>query len=160
MATKDELIHGLEFLIQESRRIAASLNNEDWAKVVDPDGWTGTQVLAHVAGVGTIIPPFVNAIANAPAGTDAMGGTGNIDAMNAGLVGARAGKTPQELAEEIATAYNSVIEFVRGVPDDFLEKRGTAGGHKDVRLGDLMMRMVVLHGLAHVYSVYSSVFFA
>ncbi len=46
-----------------------------------------------------------------------MGGA-NIDAMNAGLVGARAGKTPQELAEEVATAYTSVIEFVGGVPDD------------------------------------------
>ena len=27
-------------------------------------------------------------------------------------------------------------------------------------LGDLMMRMVILHGLAHIYSVYSSVFYA
>jgi hypothetical protein len=159
VATKQELISGLEFLIGESRRIAAGLSDDDWAKAVDQDGWTGAQVLAHVAGIGTVIPQFINAIANAPAGTDAMGGTGNIDAMNAGLVGARAGKTPRELAEEVATAYTSVIEFVRGVPDDFLEKHGTAAGHKDVPLGDLMMRMVILHGLAHIYSVYSSVFF-
>ena len=160
MATKDELITGLETLIRESRRIASVLNDDDWTRAVDQDGWTGSQVLAHVAGVGTIIPMFVNALANAPAGTDAMGGTANIDTMNAGLVGTRAGKSPADLAEEVATAYGAVIDYVRGVPDDFLLKLGTAAGHKDVPLGDLMMRMVILHGLAHIYSVYSSVFYA
>ncbi len=160
MATKDELITGLETLIRESRRIAAVLSDDDWTRAVDQDGWTGSQVLAHVAGVGTVIPMFINALANAPAGTDAMGGTANVDTMNAGLVGARAGRTPTELAEEVATAYAAVIDYVRGVPDDFLLKLGTAAGHKNVPLGDLMMRMVILHGLAHIYSVYSSVFYA
>jgi len=160
MATKDELITGLETLIRESRRIAAVLSDDDWARAVDQDGWTGSQVLAHVAGVGTVIPMFVNALANAPAGTDAMGGTANVDTMNAGFVGARAGKSPADLAEEVASAYGAVIDYVRGVPDDFLLKLGTAAGHKNVPLGDLMMRMVILHGLAHIYSVYSSVFYA
>ncbi len=79
--------------------------------------------------------------------------------MNAGIVAARAGKSPAELADEVATAYAAIIEFVRSSPDELLVQRGTAGGHKDVPLGDLMMRMVILHGLAHIYSVYSSVFF-
>ena len=160
MATRDELINGIETLIAESRRIASVLTDDDWARAVDQDGWNGAQVLAHIAGVGTVIPMFVNALGNAPAGTDAMGGTSNIDTMNAGFVNARAGRTPADLAEEIASAYSAVIDYVRGVPDDFLLKRGTAGGHRDVPLGDLMMRMVILHGLAHIYSVYSSVFYS
>jgi hypothetical protein len=160
MATRDELISGVEMLIAESRRIASVLTDDDWARAVDPDGWNGAQVLAHIAGVGTVIPMFVNALASAPAGTDAMGGTGNVDTMNAGFVNARTGRSPAELAEEIAAAYGGVIEYLRGVSDDLLLKRGTAGGHRDVPLGDLMMRMVILHGLAHIYSVYGSVFYA
>lgn len=160
MATRDELISGIEMLIAESRRVAAGLTDADWARAVDQDGWSGAQVLAHVAGVGTVIPMFVKAIANAPAGTDAMGGTSNIDTLNAGIVAARAGRAPAELAEEVASAYATVIDYVRSAPDDLLLQHGTAGGHRDVPLGDLMMRMVVLHGLAHIYSVYSSVFYS
>ena len=80
--------------------------------------------------------------------------------MNAGLVGARAGKTPAELADEVAQAYGSVMEWVRSAADDVLEKHVTAGGYKDVPLSDVLVRMTILHGLAHLYSVYSAVFFA
>ncbi len=160
MATRDELVSGVEMLIAESRRMVGVLTDADWARAVDQDGWNGAQVLAHLAGVGTVIPMFVNALANAPTGTDAMGGTANIDTMNAGIVAARAGRTPAELADEIASAYGAVIDYLRGVPDELLLKRGTAGGHRDVPLGDLMMRMVILHGLSHIYSVYSAVFYS
>lgn len=158
MATKDELVGGLEFLIQESRRIAESLTPEEWAKAADDDGWKNTQVLAHVAGVGTIIVPFLTALGNAPAGTD-LGTNLNIDEMNAGLVAARAGKTPIELAEEVASAYTGVIEWVRNASDDSLQKRVTVRGHRDIPVSDMLIRMTILHGLGHVYSAYSAVFF-
>ncbi len=159
MATRAELITGLEYLIQEARRIAASLRPEEWQVAVDQDGWRATEVLAHVAGVGTIIVPFVTAMMSAPARTDAVAGT-NIDQLNAGLVAARAGKTPAELAEEVAMAYAGVAEWVREAPDDLLQKHVTAGGHRDIPLSDMLIRMTILHGLGHIYSAYSAVFFA
>ena len=58
MATKAELIAGYEVLIQEARRIAASLSPDQWALSVDLDGWKGVEVLAHVAGVGTLVVPM------------------------------------------------------------------------------------------------------
>ena len=157
MATKSELTAGLEFLIQESKRLAGSLSEADWAKAEDMDGWKNTQVLAHVAGVGTIVVPFLTAMGNAPAGADTTGGT-DINALNATLVGQREGKSPAELAEEVEKGYRGVIEFVRTAPPDLLERHATAGGHKDLPISDLMMRMVVLHGLGHVYSAYAAVF--
>jgi hypothetical protein len=156
MATKQELIDGYEFLIREARRIAASLSADDWTKAVDQDGWKNTQVLAHVAGIGTIVVPFVTGMSSAPAGTDA-GAAMNIDELNAGIVAARAGKTPAELAEEVATAYGAVIEWVRGAPDDVLEKRATFSGYRDVLISDLLVRMTILHGLGHIYAAYSAV---
>ena len=86
MTTKQELIGGIEFLIQEGRRIGASLDDAGWAKVQDSDGWKNKEVLAHVAAIGTIVAPFVQNFGAASQGTDT--GTGvDINAMNAGLAG-------------------------------------------------------------------------
>jgi hypothetical protein len=120
------------------------------------EGWSPKDVLAHLVSLnGPAILDRVRIVAEHDEPP-----IPNIDTMNAGFVGARAGKSPAELAEEVASAYGAVIDYVRGVPDDFLLKLGTAAGHKNVPLGDLMMRMVILHGLAHIYSVYSSVFYS
>jgi hypothetical protein len=81
----------------------------------------------------------------------------NIDEINAGIVAARVGKTPAELAEEVATAYGGVIEWVRVVGDDLLEKRATMSGYKDVPVSDLLLRMTIMHGLGHIYAAYSAV---
>ena len=79
--------------------------------------------------------------------------------MGAFLMGLKVrGETAQELADELATNYRAVIEFVRSAPDELLNKKMTARGYRDVPASDIMNRMVVLHGLAHIYSVYASVF--
>ncbi|HLB23949.1 MAG TPA: maleylpyruvate isomerase N-terminal domain-containing protein [Dehalococcoidia bacterium] len=159
MASKEELIKGLELLIQEGERLANSLTAAELEKVVDVDGWKGKEMFAHVAGIGAMVAPMVTGIANAAPGSDAIGGV-DIDQLNAGIVSQRAGKSAQDLADELATNYRAVIEFVRNAPDDLLNKKATARGYKDVAVSDLVNRMVVLHGLAHIYSVYSSVFWA
>lgn len=156
MATKAEMIKGLELLIQEGHRIANDLTDAQWSLVVDLDGWKNKEVLAHVAGIGAVVVPMVSGMLNAPAGADALGAV-NIDQMNAGIVASKAGKTAKELADELDAAYTGVIEFIKNAPDEVLAKRITAGGHKDVPVSDIAVRMVIMHGLAHIYSVYSSV---
>ena len=159
MATNDELIMGLEVLIRETRRIAADLSEEQWEQAIDLDGWCNKQVLAHVAGIGAIVVPLVAAMATAPEGRDIT--TGNdINAMNAGIVDARAGKSAADLADEVARNYGAVIDYVRTAPEATLQKRATMGGHKDLPISDLLMRAIVLHGIGHIYSVYSGIFFA
>ena len=159
MTTKQELIGGIEFLVQESKRIGAMLGDADWAKVQDGDGWKNKEVLAHVAGVGSIVIPFVQNMANA--GADANAGDGfDIDAFNAGLVGARAAKSVKELTDEIAQGYAAVVEFVKSQPDEFWAQKRSFAGYKDVPLGDLGMRMIVMHGISHIYSAYTAVAFS
>lgn len=157
MATKEEIVRGIELLIQEGRRVSRDLSTEQWQSVVDLDGWKNQEVLAHVAGVGPLVAPMSTAFSSAPAGSNAMAAV-DIDELNAGIVKARAGKSAAELADEIEAAYQQVIVFVRGAPDGLLSRRVTVGGYRDAPLSDILMRMVVLHGLAHVYSVYASIF--
>ena len=155
MATKQELTNGLQFLIDEGKRIGSQLDEAGWAKVQDNDGWKNKEVLAHVAAIGAIVPVFAQNLANAAPGADGQAGV-DINALNAQLVGARAGKSVQELVDEIESAYKVVIEFIKSQPDDLLDQKRTFGGYVDVPLSDLMQRMVVLHGLAHIYSAYAA----
>lgn len=117
------------------------------------------EVLAHVASIGTLVPQMASGFATAGPGNDAMA-TIDINQLNAAMVGQRAGKSATELADELESAYTGVIKFVKEAPDEQLTTRVTAGGHKDIPMSDILNRMVVLHGLGHVYSVYMSVFFA
>jgi hypothetical protein len=156
VATREEIINGLSMVIQEGRRVANDLSDAQWDLVVDIDGWKAKEVLAHISGIGGMVVPMVSGIAGAPSGTDTFAAI-NIDQINAGIVAARAGKTTQELADELETTYRGVIEFVKAAPDDMLTKRVTVMGYKDLPISDVAIRMVVMHGLAHIYSVYSSI---
>jgi hypothetical protein len=156
LATKQDIISGLEFLVRESNRIAEVLREDEWKRAKDSDGWENTQVLAHIASVGTIVVPFMSNMNNAA--PDANAGAGlDINALNAQLVGARAGQTPQQLADETAKNYAAVIEFVKGTQDDFWQQPRTILGYQEVPIGDIFMRMVVLHGVSHIYEAYSAV---
>ena len=118
MATKQEIINGVEFLIGETRRIATVLREDEWSRAKDSDGWQNAQVLAHVASIGSIVVPYMQQMSNAA--PDANAGAGlDINALNAGLVAARAGKSVGELADETAANYGGVIDFVKTTDDAF-----------------------------------------
>jgi hypothetical protein len=157
MATKDEIIHGLELLIREGRRAADSLTPGDWARAVDMDGWKNNEVLAHVASVGGMVAPMVQGMTNTPEGANA-GASVDIDALNAAMVGQRKDKSIPDLATEMADSYGKVIEFVKSASDETLSKKVSFRGYENVPVSDLLIRMVVLHGLAHIYGAYSAVF--
>jgi hypothetical protein len=157
MATKEEIIGGIQLLIQEAQRVAASLTPDDWARAQDMDGWKNNEVLAHVASVGGMIAPMMGGMANAPDGANAGAGI-DIDALNAAMVGQRKEKSIADLAAEVKTSYSGAIEHIRGVSEDALDKPVSFKGYVNVPLSDVLMRMVVLHGLAHIYGAYAAVF--
>ena len=150
MATKEELTNGINVLITEAKRIGARLSDDQWAAAGNEGGWTNRQILAHVAGVGSMVIPFVTSIANAAPGAD--GGAGlDINALNAQIVGQRADKTVPQLIDELAANYSAVIEWLRTAPDDLLDRRASFAVYQDLTLSDLAMQVVVMHGIAHLY---------
>ncbi|HET6614961.1 MAG TPA: maleylpyruvate isomerase N-terminal domain-containing protein [Dehalococcoidia bacterium] len=157
MATREEIINGIQLLIQESQRVAGSLTAADWARAQDMDGWKNNQVLAHVASVGGMVAPMMQGMVNAPDGANAGAGI-DIDALNAAMVGQRKDKAIDDLAAEVKTAYTAAIEHIRTVSDDVLAKPVSFRGYENVPLSDVLIRMVVLHGLAHIYGAYAAVF--
>jgi hypothetical protein len=156
MATKDEITAALGVLISEARRIAGRFSDAEWAMEGDEGGWTNKQVLAHVAGVGGMVVPFVSNVAGAAAGTN-LGDNFNIDAINAQIVAQRTDRTPAELAAEVESSYGAVIEFVRSAPDELLRRDVDFSGFRNISVGDLLLQMVALHGIAHIYHAASRV---
>jgi hypothetical protein len=150
MATKEELTNGINVLMTEARRIGGRLTDEQWAAAGNEGGWTNKQILAHVAGVGSMVVPFVSSIASAPPAAD--GGAGfDVDAMNAQIVGQRADKTVPQLIDELTKNYSGVIEWLRTAPDDLLDRRASFAVYRDLPLSDLAMQVIVMHGIAHLY---------
>lgn len=154
--TGTDLVRGLKFLIQEAQRLGENLGDEHWDKTESMDGWKNRQVLAHLAGIGTIVVPFAQGIIAAEPSANSGAGV-DIDALNAGIVAARADKSVADLVAEVASAYNGVIDWITAQPEDLWEQRRTFSGYRDVSMGDIFMRLIVLHGLGHIYASYSTV---
>jgi len=150
MATKEELTNGITVLITEAKRIGDRLTDEQWAAAGNEGGWTNRQILAHVAGTGAMVVPFVSSIASSPPSADAGAGF-DVDAMNAQIVGQRADKTVPQLIDELTTNYSGVIDWLRTAPDDLLDRRTSFAVYRDFTLSDLAMQVIVMHGIAHLY---------
>jgi hypothetical protein len=149
--TKQDVIDGLKFLSQQADQIAARFTDEEWTRPADHGGWTAKQVYAHVAGLGALIPQFVEGYVAAGPETD-LGPNTPIHDINAGLVGDRTNATPKELGAEFAKNYGAALEWANKQPEEFFQKRGTLGGYANWTAADLIVTAFVMHAVAHLYN--------
>lgn len=152
MASREEIIAGLEMTVAQAKR-TTSLYAEgewDWKRAT---GWTPKEVYAHLASVAAIVPAFAQGAMSAPEGADLAQGM-DFDQMNAQAVGAMASMTPEQVMLAFEENYGKLIEFVRSAPDEYLgAKRGFIS--QPVSISDILATNVMLHGLHHVYEAYS-----
>jgi hypothetical protein len=153
MATREDIIRGLELVVQEAKRSAGVFADGHWDRLV-PGGWTVKQLYAHLAEVADIVPGFAGMLAQAPQDT-ALLKTIDIDSMNDQGVQARAGKSPEELVADVVKGYEALIGFAKQAPQELLDS--TARFWADpMPISDVMATAVVLHGLHHIYEAASA----
>ena len=153
MTTREDLIGGLKMIVREGQRITSTFSPEDWKKQVHDDeggGWNRKQVYCHVTTIGEIAPSMAPNLASVPAGGDAGAGV-DINAMNAQLVAAKEGLSEAELMDAFTAAYEKLIEFIKEIPAEQLEAQTTFGAISG-SVADVIDSLIVLHGLAHIYS--------
>ncbi len=153
MTTREELIQGLQMLIREGERITSTFSGEDWKKQVHDDeggGWNRKQVYGHVTAIAEIAPNLAPNLAAVPEGGDAGAGI-DINAMNAQLVAAKDALSESELMDAFKAAYENLIKFVQEMPDEQLEAQTTFGAVSG-SVADVVDSLIVLHGIAHIYS--------
>ncbi len=154
MATKEELIAGLEMTMAQAKRTTSlfAAGEWDWKRAA---GWTPKEVYAHLAAVAGMVPAFAQALLNAPEDHDLLQGM-DVNQMNAQAVGAMASMTPAQVMHTFETNYRNLIDFVRAAPDDqWNAKRRLASELMPV--SDILGSAVMLHGLHHVYEAASRV---
>ena len=154
MATKQEIIEGLELTIAQAKRTTAlfAQGEWDWKRA---SGWTPKEVYSHLAAVAGMVPGFSQAMLAASEDQDLLQGM-DIDQMNAQAVGSMTSMTPEQIMQAFEANYRKLIDFVKSVPDDQLNaKRRLAS--EAVPVSDILGNAVMLHGLHHVYEAASRV---
>ena len=154
MATREEIIAGLELTIGQAKR-TTSLFAEgewDWKRAA---GWTPKEVYGHLASVAGMVPGLGQALLNAPEDRDLLQGM-DVNQMNAQAVGAMASMTPQQVIQAFETGYRRLIDYVKSVPDEQWDARRRLAS-EPVPVSDILGNAVMLHGLHHVYEAASRV---
>ena len=154
MATKEEIIAGLELTVAQAKRTAALFaeGEWDWKRAA---GWTPKEVYAHLASVAAMVPGMAQAMLGATEDQDLLAGM-DVDQMNAAAVGAMASMTPQQVMEAFETNYRKLIDFVKSVPSEQWNMRRRLASEA-VPVSDILANAVMLHGLHHVYEAASRV---
>jgi hypothetical protein len=154
MATKQEIIEGLELTITQARRTTAlfAQGEWDWKRA---GGWTPKEVYSHLAAVAGMVPGFSQAMLAASEDQDLLQGM-DIDQMNAQAVGSMTSMTTEQIMQAFEANYRKLIDFVKSVPDDQLNARRRYASDP-VPVSDILGNAVMLHGLHHVYEAASRV---
>ena len=152
MATKAEIIAGLELTVAQAKRTTALFaeGEWDWKRAT---GWTPKDVYSHLAAVAGMIPNFAQAMLGATEDRDITDGM-DVNGMNAQAVGAMASMTPQQVMQALEANYQKLIEFVKTVPQEQLDLRRRLFS-EPIPVSDILASTVMLHGLHHVYEANS-----
>src|SRR3989304_7893235 len=147
MASREELIAGLEMTVAQGKGTPSRVAEGEWDSK-RPCGWTPKEVYSHLASVAAIVPNPAQGLMNAPEDRDIAEGI-NVNEMNARSVAAMASMTPDQVMTAFEENYGKLIGFVKSLPDEQLN--ATRRFISDaVLVSDILANSIVLHGLPPV----------
>jgi hypothetical protein len=149
--TREELIDGMRMVVREGLRTTKGYGPDDWQYIVysEDGGWSVKKMYAHLTATAESMPGLVSMMQQAPADQNPLTGF-DLDGFNAQGVAAKEQLGEAELLKSFQQAYDKLIEFVQGLPDDQLQQVRRVGQITAPGI-DLLQNIVVLHGISHVY---------
>ncbi len=148
MATREEIIAGLEFTLAQAKRTTSAFAPAEW-DTRRHTGWTPKEIYAHLAAVAGMVPAFSQGMMASPEGRDMMSGM-DINQMNEQSVNAMRGMAPDQVMQALEANYAKLIEFVKALPEEQLNVKRSFGP-VPMPVSDVLANIVVLHGIHHVY---------
>ena len=152
MATREEIVNGLEFTVAQAKRTTALFAAGEWDEK-RPVGWTPKEIYAHLAATAGIVPQLATGLQSAPESTDIAGGM-DINAMNDQAVKAMDGMSAEQVFAAFEKNYATLIDFVKNVPEDQLNTKRSFLSDP-IHVSDILASTVMLHGIHHVYEANS-----
>lgn len=152
MATREEIIEGLEFTITQAKRTTTLFaeGEWDWKRAA---GWTPRQIYCHLATIAGIVPQFGQGLLTAPEDRD-ISQSMDIHTMNEQAVSAMASMTPEQVMQTFEGNYRRLIDFVKSMPEEQLQAKRRFLS-ETIPVSDILANAVMLHGLHHVYEANS-----
>ncbi|MCH8814120.1 MAG: maleylpyruvate isomerase N-terminal domain-containing protein [Chloroflexi bacterium] len=148
MATREELIQGFEFTVQQAKRTTSLYAEGEW-DAARASGWTPKQVYCHLATLALAVPQLAQGLEGASESTDITQGI-DINQMNDQAVAAMAGMDPTQVLLAFEANYGKLIEFVKAMPDDQLQAKRSFLSDP-IPVSDILANSIMLHGIHHVY---------
>jgi len=152
MATREEIIEGLQFTVTQGRRTTALYAEGEW-DWVRASGWTPRQTYSHLAAAAGLVPGVTQTMMAASEDADLLADM-DVNAMNDQAVAGMASMTPEQVMQAFETNYGKLIEFVKAVPDDLLNSKRRMLSEL-IPVSDILANVVMLHGIYHVYQANS-----
>ncbi len=162
--TKQELLELLRTGGDEVVAILRALPPESLARVCYAGGWTGREVVAHLAAIEWTCPRLIDLAKQAAADQTGAGGArgdaktaaprpGGIDAYNARQVAKRAGASLDDLVDEFARNRAATIAALEATEEGLLAAPIRSAGGVEGPLGAVIRWVAVDHGHDHVRDI-------
>lgn len=161
--TKQELTAALRASADEAIATIRGLPPDAFTRVCYAGGWTGREIVAHLAAIEWTYPRLIDLAQQAvrqpnteEASDDAgmsAAPSGGIDAYNARQVAKRAGASLDELLDEFARNRAATIAAVEAMDDALLAMPIRSAGGIAGPLADVLRWIAVDHVLGHVRDI-------
>ncbi|MEK7247570.1 MAG: hypothetical protein AAB092_03770 [Chloroflexota bacterium] len=148
MATKQEMIDGMEFVRAQAKRVAGLIDPGDW-DLNRPQGWTPKEMFAHVAVTAATIPAMGAGLLAAPENVELTSGL-DIGALNEQGVSSLRAVPVEQVLEALDNNYVKLIDWTKGLNDEQLAGKKTFLT-MTMPGSDLLMTLTVMHAVHHVY---------
>lgn len=157
--TKRDLIAALRASGEEAIATIRGLPPAAFTRVRYADGWTGKEIIAHLAAIEWTYPRLIDLARRAESeGAPSEAGasaspSGGIDAYNARQVAKRASMPLDQLLDEFARNRAATIAAVEAADDALLAVPIRSAGRISGPLGDVLRWVAVDHALGHVRDI-------
>jgi hypothetical protein len=148
MATREEIIAGLELTVAQAKRTTATFTPDEW-DTKRHTGWTPKEIYSHLASVSAMVPAISAGMMAAPENSDMTAGM-DINQMNEQSVNAMRGMPPEQIMQALEANYAKLIDFVKSLPQEQLNVTRSFGP-VPMPVSDVLADIVMLHGIHHVY---------
>ncbi len=152
MATREEIINGLELTVQQAKRTTSLFGEGEWDAPRE-SGWTPKQVYCHLAAIAGIMPQLGQGLLDAAEDADIAQGM-DINAMNDQAVTGMAGMSPEQVMQVFEQNYGQLVEFIKSMPEEQLQAKRSFLSDP-IPISDIIASAIMLHGIHHVYEANS-----
>jgi DinB family protein len=155
--SKTELLGALRSSRDEIVALVRSLPPERLEEGRYENGWTGRQILAHIASIEWSYPRLIDIARTPPAPVEAAPPTrtmkGGNDAYNERQVTKRAHLTVAQLLAEFETNRAATIQAVEAADEALFARRIRSAGGVEGPLATVFYQVAVAHSVAHARDI-------